>query len=141
MRCRNDTGKEVLVRLDDGKGLYIWKVVVPGTILDMPADYAKNLGFALETEGPIEEERDKPISIPPEKPNGIPINSTEEFKIQEPEKEFKDELKQSKGIGPKVLKDILGVFPTKDKLKEAIKSGIELPFNSKIDKILRIKYG
>jgi len=133
MRFRNDTGKEVLVRTDDGKGLYIWRVIGPGEIVDIPEYYATNLGFVDENIKSMES------SIGETKVETKIIEQA--FVKEDPNPEFMAELKATKGISKETLKNILGVFPTKERLKQAIKEKIELPFSDKIDKILREKYG
>jgi hypothetical protein len=54
---------------------------------------------------------------------------------------FFKELVDIKGIGTSFAEDIINVFPTKDLLINAIISNSILPFNSKICKLLRDKYG
>ncbi len=55
--------------------------------------------------------------------------------------EFEKELAKIKGIGFKTAWDITKVFPTEDKLREAISHDDELPFRDDIEKKLREKYG
>ncbi len=77
MRCRNDTGKEVLVRFTEKEGMYFWKVVMPGAIIDIPEDYADNLGFTTERNGPIIEEVDSDYVKPIEQAEQVkPVESS-----------------------------------------------------------------
>ena len=46
-----------------------------------------------------------------------------------------------RGIGKKTAKDIIKVFPTEEKLKEAIEHDDELPFRDDIEKKLRDHHG
>jgi glutaredoxin len=54
---------------------------------------------------------------------------------------FLKELIDIKGIGTSFAEDIINVFPNKELLVKAINSNSILPFNSKVCKLLRDKYG
>lgn len=60
---------------------------------------------------------------------------------KEIEREIKDfsfdELVKIKGIGKETVKDIKIVYPTKEKLIEALKSGEDLPFRNDVETKLR----
>jgi hypothetical protein len=95
MKAKNNTGQEVLVRTDGIDGLYIWKVIVPGGIIDIPEQYAKNLGFDLDD---VTEE----IEV---KPLDSSIGNVKvETKVNI--KDLERDIDKIKGIGPKRLKQI-----------------------------------
>ena len=50
MKYKNTTGQEVQIRLDDGNGSYIWKIIEPNQVVEMPEEYANNIGFTSEVQ-------------------------------------------------------------------------------------------
>jgi len=144
MRIRNDTGHPIQLRLDDNHDSYIWKIIEPGeeAYVNIPADYADRMGLT-----PISMENEPVVAVL--KPVVATIGATqietkiveEPFIKEDPDPAFVSELKKTRGLGKETIKNILGVFPNKVRLQQAIKAGIELPFNDKVDSILRGKYG
>lgn len=50
---------------------------------------------------------------------------------------YEVELTKIKGIGKKTAEDIVKVYPTKDKLVEAVNSGMHLPFENDVSAALK----
>lgn len=64
-----------------------------------------------------------------------------ETKQFDKKKDYQIKLEKINGIGKKTAKDILKIFPTEEKLIEAISNGYGLPVRDDIEIILRREYG
>jgi len=62
-------------------------------------------------------------------------------KVEEVRTSYKDELLSITGIGSKIAKDIMIIYPTKDKLLKAISLDEDIPLEDDVEKKLKIKYG
>ena len=96
-----------------------------GEPIEMPESHAKkilrNSDFYL-SDKPIKKEK-KAISKGPKQ-----------------EKEWFKELEDLKGIGEKIAKDIVAVYPTKGSLQEAIKVKAHIPFPDNVVELLKNKF-
>ena len=124
-------GSDVQVRIKEkslfgGEGCR-WDCVRHGEVVELDEGIGLAYGFEMVTEGKINETK-------------VETKQFEDFsKIRVPE--FEEELSSIKGIGDKTAWDITKVFPTKEKLIEAIGLGAELPFRDDVADKLRSRYG
>lgn len=141
MEFINKSKKSVEVRVGE-RFNYSWVNVKPGETINLQKDKGKRYGFEevtnnipKVTEGKIGKVKveTKQISVPEK----VVQNDFSKIKVQE----FEKELTNIKGIGVKTAWDITKVFPTEEKLREAISHDDELPFRDDIEKKLRKKYG
>ena len=99
-----------------------------GQVLDLPEEVGKMFNLDRVTEGRIGETK---------------VETKQFEKLEKnytPDDLFYDELRKIKVIGPKTAEDIVE-WGTKEKLIEAIKLKVHLPFRDDVAKKLRRKYG
>ena len=119
-------GNSIKIRQGDRSGYY-WLTLKTGEIMDLPKHVgeANNLEIVKATEGQA----------------GPKKVETKQFEDDyTPDDLFFKELKNIKGIGPKMAKDIV-VWGTKEKLIEQIKLNADLPFRDDVEVLLVGKYG
>lgn len=121
----NNTGKTVVVRIKRDN-LYDWINVNEGEKIDLSESYGLNLGFEV-FKGENEKKEDNA--------------DVEEISEQEKKKEYKEELKEIKGVGDKIAEDIIKIFPTKEKLIEAVRANKKIPVRDDIEKKIKKRYG
>jgi len=133
-------GKDVQVRIPEGPNRYRWTGVRTGEKVDLP----ESIGLAYKFKRVTDVIDDmKPIvtagKIGKTKVETKQIESEKDFIKNQSNFRFK--LNEIDGIGLKTALDIIKVFPTEEKLKEAISHDDELPFRDDIEIKLRRKYG
>lgn len=121
----NNTGKTVVVRIKRDN-LYDWINVNEGEKIDLSESYGLNLGFEV-FKGENEKKEDNA--------------DVEEISEQEKKKEYKEELKEIKGVGDRTAEDIIKIFPTKEKLIEAVRANKKIPVRDDIEKKIKKRYG
>ena len=138
MKFINKGKKSVEVRI--GKRFnYSWITVKNGEIIDLSEDKGKRYGFETVNETVNETVKTTEGKIGTIKVSTKQIESEKDFIRNQSNFRFK--LNEIDGIGLKTALDIIKVFPTKEKLKEAISHDDELPFRDDIEIKLRRKYG
>ena len=130
-------GQPTQVRESDGPRRYKWKLLKTGETMNLPKKVGLRYGFKKmkATEGNIGDVKVETKQIEVEN------KDTKEGREQAEFVTFYKKLNDIKGIGKKTVKDITKVFPTEEKLKEAISHDDELPFRDDIEEKLRRKYG
>jgi len=110
------------VRQSDGPGRFKWKLLKKGETINLSKEVGLRYGLKKmkTTEGQIGQTKVETKQL--ESPN------------------FQKELESINGIGKKTAKDITKVFPTEEKLKEAIKNKEQLAFRDDVEIKLREKY-
>ncbi len=132
-------GKTQQVRQSDGPGRFKWKLLKTGETIELPEDVG--LRYGLKKMKTTEESNQKLLKVTEGKigETKVETKQIEDFsKIKVPE--FEKELTKIKGIGAKTAWDITKVFPTEEKLREAISHDDELPFRDDVEIKLRRKY-
>lgn len=112
-------GEPVQIRINEELG-YKWELVSTNEIIELPESLgvSNNLTKMETTSSKI----------------GNTLVETKQFN-------FSKEIESIKGIGKKTAKDIVKVFPNRNKLIKSIKEGESLPFRDDIEKKLKDKYG
>lgn len=108
-----NNGEAKKVRLGN-QGSFYWVTVRNGQTVDLPESEGKAYGF-----DPVEALESK-------------VGKTKVETKQVKKKSLLEKLQKIKGIGSKTANDIVTVFPTEEKLIDAIKSGKELPFRDDV---------
>lgn len=135
MEFINDTGKKVVARIKKGN-FYDWVTIKEGDKIDLPKSYGINLGLTVFGEPREKEEEEDSKDV-----KEI-FEQKEEPAETEPafEEGYEEELKEIKGVGDKIASDIIRVFPTKEKLVEAVRSGLRIPVRDDIEDKIKEKY-
>ena len=133
MKFKNTTGKMKIVRF----GSNLFRDVLPGDVVDLPKQHGINHGFSFVRDGvELKDEVEETVEVEeepkPEKPKK---------EDKEKEEDFKDWLLDLKGIGPKVVKDVIKDYKSKDELRIAYVSGEHIQLRDDKVEILRKALG
>ena len=133
-------GKNVQVRIPKGPNRYNWLGVRTGEEVDLPESIGNSYGFkkvlikdqlspnqVKTTEGKIGDVK-------------VETKQIDHFEKQTEDEFYFKRLNEITGIGEKTANDIIRVFQTEEKLKNAIKNYDKLPFRDDIEKKLREEY-
>lgn len=145
-------GKTQQVRQDDGPGRFKWKLLKTGETIELPEEIGLRYGLKKmidqvtpqdQGEGNVPKITEGQIGQTKVETKQIEVENkdTKEGREQAEFVTFHKKLNDIDGIGEKTAKDIVKVFPTEEKLKEAISHDDELPFRDDVEKKLRDKYG
>ena len=124
-------GKDVQVRIPEGPNRYRWSGIRTGKEVDLPESIGLVYGF--------KKVGDVKLKVTEGKIGKIKVE-TKQIDIDKNTDDYSKKLNDIGGIGKKTAKDIIKVFPTEEKLKEAIEHDDELPFRDDIEKKLREEY-
>ncbi len=142
MKFKNN-GEALKIRIGDLIN-FIWKTICTGEIVDLKKSIGRRLGLEEVTESNQELPKTTKGQIGNQVVETKQIETenkdTKEGREQAEFVTFHKKLNDINGIGEKTTKDIIKVFPTEEKLKEAIAHDDELPFRDDIEKKLRDKY-
>lgn len=131
-------GEPIKIRIGKLDKCY-WDIIRKNEIVDVSFKRGKRLGLTEVTLECNQSVTDVNQELPKLTEGQIGDKKVETKQIDTDD--FFKELIKIKGIGKKTAKDIIKVFPTKEKLIEAISHNDELPFYDDIEKKLEEKYG
>jgi 5'-3' exonuclease len=126
-------GEKIKIRIGESHNAS-WISVKHGQEIDIPENIGKLYGFepVKAFESSIAKTKVETKVIEKKEPK---TSQTKDSKW------FLEELKSIRGIGKKRAKDIVKVYPNKENLIDAIKSGKHLPFRDDVEEKLKKKYG
>ena len=102
---------------------YSWVTMRTGQTMELPEHVGINNRLEKVTEGNIGQ-----IKV-----------ETKQFENKK--EDYQINLEKINGIGKKTAKDIVKIFPTEEKLREAVLHDDEIPIRDDIELILRKEYG
>ena len=124
-------GKDVQVRIPEGPNRYRWSGIRTGKEVDLPESIGLVYGF--------KKVGDVKLKVTEGKIGKIKVE-TKQIDIDKNTDDYSKKLNDIGGIGEKTANDIIRVFQTEEKLKNAIKNYEKLPFRDDIEKKLREEY-